>query len=247
MNVASSVLQKVQVGTVTINAGTKQVPVPIRTGTAVYVLGRNGTGKSALVHNIVGQLPRAIYIPGSRPSYFDNDSLQLTPAARRQMESSWLQWDRQPHTRYRPINGTQRNERAILDLQSGETQFKVDAANEIKAYGASAGAIARLQSEQSPFDRVNALMRQANLPTQILMSGGELLAQRQGSPYSIAKMSDGERAALIMAADVVSAPSASVFLIDEPELHLHRSIVFPLIAALLRERPDCAFVKLTAF
>ncbi len=69
-----------------------------------------------------------------------------------------------------------------------------------------------------------------------------MLAQRQSSPYSIAKMSDGERAALIMAADVVSAPSASVFVIDEPELHLHRSIVVPLIAALLRERPDCAFV-----
>lgn len=121
-----------QISTVSINAGNQQIPVPIQTGRAVYVLGRNGTGKSALVHNIVSQLPRSVYIPGSRPSYFDNDSLQLTPAARRQMEGHWLGWDRQPTTRYRPMNGTQRNEKAILDLQSGETQFKVDAANEIK-------------------------------------------------------------------------------------------------------------------
>lgn len=234
--------QSLQLGTISINAGSQQVPVPILTGKAIYVLGRNGTGKSALVHNIVGQLARSIYIPGSRPSYFDSDSLQLTPATRRQMEGNWLSWDRQPTTRYRPINGTQRNEKAILDLQSAETQFKVDAANEIKMLGASASAIARLQSDQSPFDRVNSLMRQANLPTQVVMSGGEMLAQRQGTPYSIAKMSDGERAALIMAAEVVSAPNASIFVIDEPELHLHRSIVVPLIAALLRERSDCAFV-----
>lgn len=234
--------QALQLGTISINAGVRQIPIPILTGKAVYVLGRNGTGKSALVHNIVGQLARSIYIPGSRPSYFDNDSLQLTPATRRQMEGNWLSWDRQPHTRYRPINGTQRNEKAILDLQSAETQFKVDAANEIKLLGASASAIARLQSDQSPFDRVNGLMRQANLPTQVVMSGGEMLAQRQGAPYSIAKMSDGERAALIMAAEVISAPISSIFVIDEPELHLHRSIVVPLIAALLRERPDCAFV-----
>jgi hypothetical protein len=158
------------------------------------------------------------------------------------MEGNWLSWDRQPYTRYRPINGTQRNEKAILDLQSSETQFKVDAANEIALLGTASNAIARLQSEESPFDRVNSLMRQANLPTQMVMVGGEMWAKRDGAPYSIAKMSDGERAALIMAAEVVSAAPSSIFLIDEPELHLHRSIVVPLIAALLRERPDCAFV-----
>jgi hypothetical protein len=55
-------------------------------------------------------------------------------------------------------------------------------------------------------------------------------------------MSDGERTALVIAAEIISAPPSSVFLIDEPELHLHRSIVVPLLAALMRERDDCAFV-----
>lgn len=231
-----------RLATVSINSHTGSTPIPVMSGSAVYILGRNGTGKSALVHNIVSQIPNAVYIPGSRPSYFDNDSLQITPATRRQMAGNWLTWDRQITSRYRPINGTQRNEKAILDLQSAETQFKVDAANDIRLLGIKSAAIARLQSERSPFDRVNNLMRQANLPTQVIMSAGEMLAERYGPTYSIAKMSDGERAGLIIAAEVVSAPGATIFVIDEPELHLHRSIVVPLIASLLKERPDCAFV-----
>jgi hypothetical protein len=73
----------------------------------------------------------------------------------------------------------------------------------------------------------------------------ELIAIRSGELYSIARMSDGERAALILAAEVVAAPLRSIFLIDEPESHLHQSIVVPLLAALINERPDCGFVVST--
>ena len=243
---SNSYINNFQISTISIRQnGGRLTPVPVQTGKAIYILGRNGSGKSALVHNIVSQLHSAVYIPGSRPSYFDNDSLQLTPATRRQMQDNWASWDRQPQTRYRPIHGTQRNEKAILDLQSSETQFKVDAANDIKAFGGSSSAIARLQSELSPFDQVNSLMRQANLPTQIVMQNGEMFCQRGSGSYSIAKMSDGERSALLIAADIVSAPAGSIFVIDEPELHLHRSIVTPLISSLIRERSDCAFVVST--
>lgn len=37
----------------------------------------------------------------------------------------------------------------------------------------------------------------------------------------------------------------TLLLIDEPERHLHRSIVSPLLSLLLKERPDCAFVVST--
>ena len=235
-------ISDVRLGTIHINTRSGSVPTPLIAGRAVYILGRNGTGKSALIHNLVSQLPKGIYIPGSRPSYFDNDSLQMTPASRRQMENNWMAWDRQPSTRYRPISGTQRNERAILDLQSSETQFKVDAANEIRNPATRQQAISRLENSLSPFDRMNSILRQANFPVEVIMGGSEMQARRGGDPYSIAKMSDGERAALIVTSDVLSAPSGSIFFIDEHEIHLHRSIVVPLISALLRERPDCSFI-----
>ena len=216
-------------------------------GTTVFVVGQNGTGKSALVHRFVSNLGgQAIYLPGSRPSYFDAESLSITPNSRRVLTDNFRQWDSTPDTRWKSISGTSRNERAIHDLTAAETQYKIDAANEIKRDGKESKAITRLQSVESPLDRVNALLQQGNLPITLAMVGAELKAQRNNSQtYSIAKMSDGERTALIMIAEVVAAPSGSTFIIDEPELHLHRSIVVPLISSTIRENPSSSFIVST--
>jgi hypothetical protein len=40
-------------------------------------------------------------------------------------------------------------------------------------------------------------------------------------------------------------PAGPLLLSDEPERHLHRSIVSPLLSLLLKERPDCTFVVST--
>lgn len=212
-------------------------------GRQIIILGQNGTGKSALVHHAVGQMHgTAVYMPGSRPSYFDGESLSMTPASRRSLTQNLRGWDSSPDTRWRAISGTSRNEKAIHDLQSAEMQFAVTAVQEIKREGRESAAIARLQGADAPLDRVNALLDQANLPVRILIEEGELRCNRSGVTYSIAKMSDGERAALVLAAEVVAGRTGSIFVIDEPELHIHKSIVVPLLAALMAERPECAFV-----
>jgi hypothetical protein len=224
-----------------ISGGTVSVAVEPRK--PVFILGRNGTGKSALVHLIfTGLRERTIYMPGSRPSYFEAESLSLTPASRRQLVTNQQSWDSSPDTRWRTVQGTSRNEKAIHDLQSAETQYKIDAANEIRRNGRSSTAIDRLQSTDSPLDRANTIFAQSNLPIQLVIDGGELKATQAGNVYSHARMSDGERSALVFASEVIAAPAGSVFLVDEPELHLHPSIVVPLVAALIAERPDCGFV-----
>ena len=45
-----------------------------------------------------------------------------------------------------------------------------------------------------------------------------------------------------MAASVLTAKSGTVFLIDEPELHLHRAIIEPFLSALFKRRNDCVFI-----
>ena len=64
----------------------------------------------------------------------------------------------------------------------------------------------------------------------------------QGQSFDIPKMSDGERSAMIIAAHVITAEKDTVFLIDEPERHLHRSISQPFLSALFDLRKDCAFI-----
>ena len=51
---------------------------------------------------------------------------------------------------------------------------------------------------------------------------------------------------MIIAAHVITADPGIVFLIDEPERHLHRSIIQPFLSALFNLRKDdCAFVIAT--
>ncbi|MDO8777309.1 MAG: AAA family ATPase [Burkholderiaceae bacterium] len=229
-----------------IQTRAEPVQVTVRAGSPVFILGRNGTGKSALVNSLAAQwMGKVIYMPGSRPSYFDNESLSMTPASRRQFTTNQQHYDSQPDTRWKSMEGTTRNEKAIHDLQAAETQYKLDAANQIKAEGSSSSAIARLQADNSPLDIVNSLLAQANLAVQLKVAEGELRAMQGGSLYSYARMSDGERSALVFAAEVVAAQPGMVFLIDEPELHLHSSIVVALVKALILERPDCGFVVCT--
>lgn len=58
-------------------------------------------------------------------------------------------------------------------------------------------------------------------------------------------MSDGERAIFYMAAKVLQAVPNSIIFVDEPEKHLHRTIVDNLWNKLEQERADCTFVYLT--
>lgn len=218
--------------------------IPLNAGRALFILGRNGTGKSALVQTLNTQLrPNIIYLPGSRPSFFENEGLTMSNASRRQWDQNSPGWDSNPEIRYRPISGSTRNEKAVFDLHARETQYAHDAASDIKEHGRDSKLIEKLQLRVSPLDRANQLLEQGNLPTKLKIKDGELVAYRTADEtYSIVKMSDGERSALILVSEVIAASAGSVFLIDEPELHLHRSIVVPLLLSLIAERQDCGFI-----
>lgn len=70
-------------------------------------------------------------------------------------------------------------------------------------------------------------------------------ASAEKEEYSATKMSDGERTALYFIAQVLAVPPEKALLIDEPELHLHKSLMNRLWLALERYRPDCLFIYIT--
>ena len=63
--------------------------------------------------------------------------------------------------------------------------------------------------------------------------------------YSANQMSDGERAVLYLAAQVLCVPPNKTMIIDEPEIHLHRSIMNRLWKSLEQCRMDCLFIYIT--
>lgn len=95
-----------------------------------------------------------------------------------------------------------------------------------------------------PIKIINELLKLSALPIEISVQQNEQLfaSKLGGPPYSIAELSDGERNAPLIAAEVLTAQAGILFLIDEPERHLHRSIISPLLTLLFERRTDCAFV-----
>lgn len=139
----------------------------------------------------------------------------------------------------------QRAQMAIYDLVNSENMRAREIARAFDEKRMD--EVEKLSAQGGVFATLNRLLRLANLDIVLSVEANdEIMATRNGStPYSISKLSDGERNAILIAANVLTVPAGTLLLIDEPERHLHRSIVSPLLSLLLKERPECAFVVST--
>lgn len=67
----------------------------------------------------------------------------------------------------------------------------------------------------------------------------------ESADYSASEMSDGERAVFYILGQVLSANEGSILIFDEPELHIHKSIISNLWDEIKKLRPDCSFLMIT--
>lgn len=77
------------------------------------------------------------------------------------------------------------------------------------------------------------------------LSGNGVHIEYNGQRYHGKEMSDGERVMLYMIAQALIVRPHSLFIIDEPEQHIHRAVVRELWTLLENERPDCVFMYIT--
>ncbi len=77
------------------------------------------------------------------------------------------------------------------------------------------------------------------------LSGNGVHIDYKGQKYHGKEMSDGERVILYMICQALVVKPDTLFIIDEPELHINKAIVKELWTQLENERPDCIFMYLT--
>ena len=218
-------------------------PLRLDVGETLFVLGANGTGKSSLMFRFTRQNRGNVRkVSAHRQTWMQSDALDLTPSNKLQTEQQIQDQDRNDQSRYRDPFAAQRASIAIFELVDAENRRARAMA---RAYDDQ--RMADLASEakvESPIAAVNALLRESHIPIEISIRDNEqVTASKNGGPaYGAAQLSDGERNALLISANVLTAPPASLLLIDEPERHLHRSIIAPLLGALFARRKDCGFV-----
>ncbi len=212
-------------------------------GEMLFVLGANGVGKSSLMHRFTNQNQgRSVKISAHRQTWMSSDALDMTPAQKIQTEQQIRATENSIESRYKDQYARQRASMTIYELIDAENVRARNIAAEVDA-GRMEGAKDKAKSE-APIKVINELLRMSNIPIEITIQANErVMASKDGGPpYSAAELSDGERNALLIAGSVLTAPPGTLIIIDEPERHLHRSIISPLLTQLFDRRRDCAFV-----
>jgi ABC-type Mn2+/Zn2+ transport system ATPase subunit len=220
--------------------------VTIENGQCIFVLGANGTGKSSLMHAFyAAHSANARRISAHRQTWFSSNSLSLSPEQRRQTEQNIQSTDTHVQSRWKEDYSAQRANIAIYDLIDAENVRARKIAGAVD--GGNIDLAKELSKKDAPIKEINELLKLSSIPIEISVHQNEqvMASKSGGAPYSVAELSDGERNALLIAANVLTVPAETLLLIDEPERHLHRSIISPLLTLLFQRRTDCKFVVST--
>ncbi|MCT7984906.1 ATP-binding protein [Laspinema sp. A4] len=221
--------------------------VPADLGDILFVLGANGTGKSSLMQRLYrDNASNAQWIYAHRPNWFTSNSSSFSPDEKKFIEQTLQSMNLSESARYKFTNLDLHRLPNLginnfIDYQTTlhqvvfETVGNRDFEKAVEHY-----------EQDNLIEIINEIFQFSNINIKIrLTTKREIVAKAKNggdSEYSVAELSDGERNALLIAAEVLTAKEGTLLLIDEPERHLHRSIISPLLTNLFSKRRDCTFV-----
>ena len=226
-----------------------QEAIQIEEGSSVVFVGANGTGKTKLAEHIESTLNqnahrisahRALSLNPSVPKISENKALQglrtgnANDNARIQHRVSH-RWNNKGSVHL--LNDFDFLVQALFAEQSNkslETHKKVRSGDNSSA-------------DPTKFEILTHVWEKLLPHRELHISGDDILVSVIGEEetYSASKMSDGERAVFYMLGQTLVAAEHSLIIFDEPELHVHRSIMAKLWDELESLRPDCAFLFIT--
>lgn len=151
--------------------------------------------------------------------------------------NKFYRWENKPAIR--PLNDY---EKLMVYLFSDETEENA------KYKVAQRQSATKLEPPPTKMDKVKQAWERILPHRELVVGGLRIQTQVRGDTdkiYNASEMSDGERVIFYLLGQCLAAPKDSIVVIDEPELHLHKSVQAPLWAEVERLRPDCLFVYLT--
>ena len=228
---------------------------------SVIVLGANGAGKSKLGAWIEAQNYDSVHRIGAQRNLNFSENIALKPYSQaenlvfygsnnvgntsyyREKGSRWgFGADRQPTTTL--INDFDNTLAALLALKNNETdEFRR------QCIEAERRKIDKPMTSETVVEKLINIWRSVFSQRQLVEEDSKFYSVIENNgiatKYSATQMSDGERAVLYLAAQVLCVPRNKILIMDEPEIHLHRSIMNRLWKSLENSRPDCLFLYLT--
>ena len=219
------------------------ITLTLKNGDQLFIVGPNGSGKSALMQRFALN-HKFKWITAHRQTWFDTAKNNLTPERRQRSEADRQTYTSQPAARWTDSHSAGDWSRILFDLEAKENAIDKSIAQHVRNQNTLEAEKVAAESPL-PFDQMNELLGLGRLKVTLERAKDRSILARhpQGAPFSVVQMSDGERNAMIIAGHVITAEPGTVFLIDEPERHLHRSITQPFLSALFDLRSeDCTFI-----
>lgn len=223
--------------------------IPIRPGTSIIMVGANGGGKTRLAAYIENALQlRAHRISAHR-------ALTLNPGVAKITESQALSGLRTGSPRANADVTMRKNSRwqgkyatALLSdfdfliqaLFADQAKKSLESHRQLRDHDFT-------EPQPTKFEQLTVIWKRLLPDRELEISGDDIQVSIPGSDdrYGASEMSDGERAIFYLLGQTLVAADESVLIFDEPELHVHRSIMSNVWDELEAVRPDCAFVLIT--
>lgn len=221
---------------------------------SVIIIGANGSGKSKLgawieehdfegVHRIAAQ--RNINFSERIPlkSYEEAESTVFYGSAddssRRKKGPRWA-WGKNYTTTL--LNDFDDVLAALIAQLNNENHQYVEDCKLAERQGTE-----KPHTRESSLDKLLSIWNQVFPHRHLKMRDAHFTASvpEHSSDYSGTQMSDGERSVLYLVSQVLCVPENKTLIIDEPEVHLHPSLMGRLWSALEDARPDCLFIFIT--
>ena len=240
--------------------------INIHPGSSVVFVGANGGGKTRLAvwleshlgskaHRISAH--RALTLKNNVPKINERHALlglrtgSATDEATVSSYRSSRRWQRNEATvsSYRSSRRWQRNEATSLlnDFDFLVQALFADQANKALITHKKNRKGDHSLADPTKYEILVSIWEQLLPDRKLHTSGDDITVTASGSEvsYPASDLSDGERAIFYMIGQTLTAADNSLLIFDEPELHVHRSIMAKVWDELEAARKDCVFVLLT--
>ena len=222
----------------------------IETQQSVLLLGANGSGKTrigtwieiqspqkSLVHRISAQ--KSLSLPDSTTP----ESIELAEQKLLYGNPGWNYQHKMSKWSSKPATTLQDDyQKLMVFLFSDETEENAVFKRKCQT------SAERIEPPITKIDKVKKIW-ETILPHRELVIGGlriqTCIKNNKDKIYNSSEMSDGERVIFYLIGQCLAAPKDGIIVIDEPELHLHKSIQVPLWNEIEKVRSDCLFIYLT--
>lgn len=244
--------------TVKLPKGTQEYVEYTVEDNSIIIIGANGSGKSSIGIAIEKRAPLEVHRIGAQKALIFE---KYIPQKSYEQASNLLMFgnetpQRNNNSRY-PYDGSQHNYissvandfdyvlSALLALKNKEQDLFIEECRACERNSRNHNNVPEMST-----DKLKKVWEKIFPHRDISFKDGKVtcILKKESSQveYTGRNMSDGERAALYLISQAICVPKdKKIIIVDEPELHLHHSIMNRLWAAIENERQDILFIYIT--